>query len=468
MAYSLPKTHIPRQPGYNPAPPSRWNNPATRFSGGGGSPANRPGKTYVPGKYRNNPNRKVTPRPGMPPSPGKKYTPRVVPTLPQRVRQAVERAFPVPRPYGGPARAVATVAGRYGEAVAEGKAAWEETSEAAKYIQEVLSTQAWNASPPYSGPNAGLTFLENRTHTGYLTPNWSVPPGWNNYTNAVDQRLLAQNTWLRSTRPLSANEPAGYLDNVMPVNGLVQAGHYLYVNAADMYLLVSASAKNWYASVDIYRNLTTEAMPGFVQLPGQFPLPLGAPTPVGMPRGYPVARTAFAPKPLPRIKRYSEVAIDLPPTERPWVRVPVRVYPTRPRKEGPKGKETKSYGKSGAASAAFWAYEATDDWVDWLEILVAAIPGSPTGMRPLEAIEWLRQNPEKVATADWGEVIAAFAGWFVDEAFGAFVGNVNKKANRSTAVSAQTVDMRTNAPLHYSGGNGSPGQFVTDFLNAFM
>jgi len=105
--------------------------------------------------------------------------------------------------------------------------------------------------------------------------------------------------------------------------------------------------------------------------------------------------------------------------------------------------------------------------VDWVNILVTAIPGAPTGMAPLEQLKWLRDNPGAIAHAQWDEVLIGLAGWAVDEAFGAFVGDINKRANRGIS-SGATIDMRTNVGLHYSPVSGSPGQFVTAFLRSFL
>ena len=387
-----------------------------------------------------------------------------------RVDKALQETFPKSKyvPYGrvsSAARWLAGTSARASEAAAAAYEAAQETSSAMKYLNEVVANQWWQQTPAYDGPNPGLTFLENRTHTTYGVGStgiwWDRPLDWGRYTNGVDQRRLSQNTWLRSTVPYNALAPSGYLDNVMPVDGLVPNSHYLYVTKGLYWLINGTSLDNYYASVDIFRNLSGSAQPGFVSNPAVFPLPLGVPVPSGTPSGFPLQRALKAPKPLPRFQRVDEITVVLAPNK------PPRVVRSPPRRPGPKATEKKSYGKSGVASAVFWLYEASDDWVDWLKIVFSAIPDSPGLKNPIDQMRWLQQNPEKLITARWEMVIAGMAGWFVDELFGAFIGNINKRASRSTS-SGTTIDMRQNVALHYGQSGASPGSVVSDFIQAFI
>lgn len=384
-----------------------------------------------------------------------------------RIQQAIQRAFPYPRPFpgGGPARAFAHTAGRYAETIAQAQSIGEQVGETLSYVDDVVAGQWWQQSPAYDGPNPGLTFLEVRTHTSFTGPNYT-PPANTGYAIATDNRLLSQNSWLRFDDYAAPYLPGSYLGMTLAPGQTVPNNHYLYIPDQDFQLTTSGTPRRFYASYRIYRNLSGSAMEAIVSVPGALPTPLGVPLPAGMPEGYPLAKPQAVPsaRRLPRPQRSDEVAIDIGLGGSPRL----RVYRARARKPGNKGKETKAYGKAGVASVIFWLYEATDDWVDWINIIVSAIPSAPSGMSPTQQLAWLRDNPASIATAAWGDVVAGLAGWAVDEAFGAFVGNINRRANRSTSVSATTIDMRTNVGLHYSPASGSPGQFVTAFLRSFL
>lgn len=391
----------------------------------------------------------------------------------ERVLKAIRDAFPVPRPFpgGGPARAFAAAAARYGEAAAQSADVAEQVLGDLKYVQDVVSGQWWQTPEPYSGPNLGLTLIDTRKHSSYGVGSgtwYNIPAGWGRYTNNVNQLVLSQNTWLRSTVFGVNPVPGGYLDNTMPPSGLVAAGAYLYVALGQYWKITVPTSTNFYAEKAIYRNLSGAALPGFVDIPGTPPLPLGVPLPAGLPAGYPLARPVPKPlgKRLPRPRPVEEVAIDIGSGPNPTL----AVYKAVARKPGPKGKETKAYGKHGIASAVFWLYEATDDWTDWVNIIVSAIPAAPSGMSPTQQLLWLRENPHLIATAVWGEVIAGLAGWAVDEAFGAAVGDFNKRAQRQIS-GGGGIDMRTNVSLHWAqnyAGGGSPGSFVRDFILSFL
>lgn len=462
--YSPPSKHIPRTHPGRFAPPSRGVAGGVRLpgvtvtgSGSGVSTVRTP--PSFPANYR--------------------AAPRSAPAIPkpERVRQAVVHAFPqgsaTPRAGSGWAQAAGRTAAAAAVA-AEFYEAASETADAAKQFGETVNRQYWLRDEPYTGPNLGLTFLENRTHGSYgIGPGipWVRPTGWGDYTNAVDQRLLNPNSWLRSTVPYNALAPSGYLDNTMPVDGIVANNHYLYVTKGAYWLINGVSLDNYYASVDIYRNLSGAPAPGFVTVPGGFPIPFGVPLPASMPEGYPLAapQPRARPKPLPRPRYIPEVAIDIPTGPRP---VPA-VYPARARPPGKKAKENKYYGKAGAAaSLVFWLYEATDDWADWINILVNAVDGVPPSVangNPVEQLKFIRDNPWAMTRMDLGEVLAGLAGWLVDEKFGAYVGEKNRQANRSISTSQRsTIDMRTNVAQQWSPAGSSPGSFVSDFLNTFM
>lgn len=443
--YNQPKNHSPRK-GPVPGLPRR----SRTFTGSGGSSvtvytrgAPIPAPANTPGRIR-----KVSDN-----------------TVRNRVRKAISDAFPknFAKPYSGWERGLASTAARFGQAIADAKSVGEEVAETMNYVDDALANQWWLRSPPYTGPNPGLAFLETRKHTTWAAGNYT-PPANAGWTSATDYRLIGQNTWLRSTTYQTPPLPTGFLDNRLTPGQAVPNNHFLYIPNAD-YDFRPGTPKNFYANTRIYRNLSGAAMPAIVTVPAAFPLPLGAPLPVGVPDGYPLAK----PQTLPRLRRATnprrveEVAIEIPPGSRP---VP-RVYPARARKPGPKAKETKSYGNAAAASFVFWAYENTDDWKDWVNIIVSAIPSAPGGMSPTEQLIWLRNNPRAITEIDWARVISDFAGWAVDEAFGAFVGRVNAAASRSTAVSTQTVDMRNNVALHYSNPGTSPGSWVADFIYSF-
>lgn len=386
-------------------------------------------------------------------------------TVRERVRKAISDAFPkhFARPYSGWERGLASTAARMGQAIADAQEVGEEVAHNVNYVDEALANQWWQRSAPYSGPNPGLAFLEVRKHTSYVAPNY-VPPANAGWTSATDYRRIGQNTWLRSVTYKSPAVPTNFLAEVLGPGQTVPNGHYLYIPNRDYYR-VGSTPVNFFAETRIYRNLAGSAVPAIVNVPAAFPLPLGAPLPSGMPEGYPLVKPQALPRlrRVPNPRRHEEVAIEIPPGPRP---VP-RVYPARPRKPGPKAKEKKSYGNAAAASFVFWAYEATDDWKDWVNIIVSAIPSAPNGMSPTEQLIWLRKNPDAITEIDWARVISDFAGWAVDEAFGAFVGRVNAAASRSTSVSTQTVDMRNNVALHYSNPGTSPGSWVADFIYSF-
>lgn len=387
-------------------------------------------------------------------------------TVRNRVREAIRQAFPYgqahPRYDGW--RAVAGGAARTAGALADVYEVTTAVDEALKTVSETVANQWWQQTPGQSGVNPGLTFRFVRAHTEHVSPgNFARPSSYGSSIHLGSAINLAQNNWLLQTTKKSDTTPTGLWWND-PDFAEIPAGWYWRRTVEDYQFVETATTDRYYRKVEEYRNNTPAPLPPYVNEPAAFPLPLGVPLPEGIPAGFPLAEPMPQPRPLPRPVRLEEVAIEIPLGPRP---VP-RVYPARPRKPGPKAKETKAYGKSGVASVAFWLYEATDDWADWVNVLVNAIPDGPGNAGPLQQLKWLRDNPEKIATADWGEVVAGLAGWLVDEAFGAFVGNINKNANRSVSVSSTTIDMRTNAPLHYAPSGGSPGAFVSDFLNAFL
>lgn len=480
--YAQPSNHVPRSNPKAPAPPSRWSPRVVVNQPGSNKP---PASGYVRPKYRKG--LKVTPKPGQyrAGTGAKPYSKpdrvRVKPArvygkpinIPARVQAAVERAFPVPRPlpgYSG-ARAAAAGAARFAETAAEARATAEEVADAMDVIAEAMNGAYWNKTPGSEVVNPGLTFVGNKAHT-----LWTAPPSGSSplvRPSAYGQSVqignplpVPQNNWLLKTTLTSIYVPSGGASPFwwdVPSFAVIPNGYYYLKTIEDYVLHPTSTSNRYYRNVDVYRNNTgADAAPSVVT-PAAWPLPLGAPLPLGMTKGYPVNKTAAAPKPWPMPRRFEEVAIDIPRHG------PPAVYPSRPRQPGPKAKESKGYGKAaGVASFAFWMYEATDDWKDWVDIVAAAMPNAPQNVPIWEKLAYMFKHPEEVVMADWEEIIAAMAGWAVDEAFGAFVGNVNKRANRSTSVSSTTIDMRTNVVQHYSANGNSPGSFVEAYIASFL
>lgn len=460
--YLTPSNHNPR------SHPSRAMPTPSRSLGGGG--------TRLPGVTVYGPRQGVSPVRTPPALPGNYRTaPRTITpeSVPARVRERVERAFPygpaTPRPgYGW-----SNWAGRFGSYAAVGEAAYraaDEVADALDVIGWVLDNGAWPDPDAGESVAPGMTFIGARAHTGHVSPgNYSRGNRYGESIQLGNPLPVPQNAWLLQTTLKNQGHPNGFW-NAPPSFAEVPNGWYWIRTIEDYTFRQNATSDLYRRSVEVYRNNTGAALAPMVSTPA-FPLPLGVPLPASMPEGYPLIAPRVAPrvKPLPRPVRIPEVAISIPPGPRP---VP-RVYPARPRRPGKKAKERKFYGKAGAyASGVYWLYEATDDWVDWLDILINAIPGAPTYIAnsgPIQQMKWLRDNPEMLAQLDMGAVISGLAGWLVDEAFGAFVGNVNQRANRGISTSKRTtVDMRTNVVQHYSPSGGSPGSFTADFINAFL
>jgi len=477
--YAQPSNHLPRSNPKALAPPSRWsprvvvNQPGTYKPPASGyvRPKYRQGLKVAPegGAYRKAPGKQPYSKPNrVRVKPARVYGKPI--NIPARVQKAVERAFPVPRPlpgYSG-ARAAAASAGRFAEAVAQSKEVADEVEKSLGVIAEAMNGAYWNQTPGQSGVNPGLTFVGNKAHSLWTAPpvgatTFARPATYGQGVQIGNPLPVPENNWLLDTTIRNLGHP----DNTdwwnAPTFANVPAGYYYLKTIEDYVFRQYSTADRYWRNVDVYRNNSPSAMPAEVNAPAQFPLPLGVPLPLGMSKGYPLNKTAAAPKPWPLPKRYDEVAIDIPRHGAP------KVYPAAPRKPGPKAKESKGYGKAtGVASFAFWMYEATDDWKDWVDIVAAAMPNAPQNVPIWEKLAYMFNHPEEVVMADWEEIMAAMAGWAVDEAFGAFVGQVNKRANRSTSVSSATVDMRTNVVQHYSAGGSSPGSFVENFLLAFL
>lgn len=455
--YSSPLKHTPRtHPGRASAPPSRAVSggvklPGITVTGPGVGVSTVRTPPALPGNYRTAPRQTANP------------------ALAPRVRQAVERAFPL-----GPATP------RYdrGWTSQVGRAfAWSAASAAAievgSQVEQSVSTIALSLGGAWAEPGGtpvvapGFQYIGTATHPNFREygtfPRTGRMGEWSSIGNLLP---VPPNNWLLDIE--LAPIPGGTFAE--PATTIVPAGYFWNRFVEDYGYLQRFGLHYFWAKAEVWQNNNPNPAEPLVS-PAAFPLPLGVPLPVTLPAGYPLAEPMpqTRARPLPRPTRIPEVAVDIPFGPRP---VP-RVYPARPRKPGKKGKENKYYGKAGAAaSVAFWLYEATDDWADWVNIIVNAIDGVPTNIAngsPTTQIKFLRDNPLAVVNIDIGEVIAQLAGWLVDEKFGAWVGEKNKQANRGISTSQRTtIDMRTNVTQHYSPAGASPGSFAADFLSAFM
>lgn len=474
--YLSPKNHNPRtSPSgarMRPAPSQSGNRGVTVY----GVPDPRGAGSSLPSNT-----------PWQKPPPRKPFSPRVVTgdQTGRRIKDAVEKAFPygknTPRWGGLPSRAASATAGQYAQgadaAYEAATAAWE----GYRATQEALKPDGWHQQQPVpgtSGPNPGLVNIGTRTHSEKFGNNFPRAFRQGEWISGYNFVTMGGQQFLQARRPRTDPQiPNGFHGETLPSNAEVPAGMYWFRMIEDYWYEATAFDHKWSAKVEGYYNAETYPQPVWVTQPGGYPIPAGVPLPIGVPEGYPmVSPDPYAqPKtrPLPRPRSYEEVAIQFRPPPRPGARPGLVVFPARPRPPGPNGKETKSYGKAqAAASWAFWSYEATEDVADWVNIVVQAIPDAPNwvkGAGPVQQMVWLMQNPAAVATANWAEAAWAFGQWAIDEAFGAMVGEINKRANRGISTGGSfTIDMRTNVVQHYGqAGSSSPGAFAIEYIRAF-
>lgn len=459
--YVSPSKHVPR------SNPGRASGPPSRALGSGATKL--PGVTVY---GRGSGVSSVRTPPALPSN--YRVAPRVSPqSVPSRVREAVEKAFPygnaTPRYDSGWSQA----AGRTAAYAAVAEAIWD----VSQAVREGMDVTKWALDnglfpDPNAGEavNPGLTFVGARAHTGHVSPgNYTRQPGWGQSIQLGNPLPVPQNSWLLQTTLKNQGFPNGFWGN-NPTFAEVPAGWYWIRTIEDYTFGQNATSDLYRRSVEVYRNNQPNPLPQYVPRPA-WQIPLGVPLPEAMPDGYPLNRPNVVPRvrPLTRPRPIPEVAVEVKPGARPAV----RVYPARPRRPGKKAKETKYYGRAqGAASAVYWLYENSSDWADWLNILLNAAPGTPTEIAnagPNAQLRYLYENPGALKGVDMGEVLAGLGGWLVDEIFGAFVGEINKRANRGISSSQKTtVDMRTNVSQHYAPGGPSPGSFASDFLNTFL
>jgi len=393
------------------------------------------------------------------PAPAPKY--QSYATTQARVDKAVQQAFPRSKylPVQSP-----WTNNNVGRALGWGTAAVAAV-EAAKEVENAASVIAMIMGGAWSEPGGapvlapGFNFVGVRQHSNFRAYGTSPRSGREGESYQIGNPLpVPENNWLgwTQTNPPPPN-PWG-----VPSWTEVPANHFWLKTVEDYGYLLRFGLHRFWRKVEVYYNSNPFPAVPMVQ-PNAFPLPLGAPLPMGNPAGYPVNRpqTRGRPRPLTRPVRIDEVTVVVRPGR------PPRVVKSPPRKPGPKATEKKSYGKSGVASAAFWLYENVQDWTDWVNIVYSAIPFAPPLNSPTAQARWLAENPEALISARWQNIIAGMAGWFVDEAFGAFVGNIHKKTSRATS-SGTTVDIRQNVALHYGQSGASPGSFVNDFILAFL
>lgn len=435
MSYTPLRDHRPRTPAWSPRPSPGYSTGGSGSYGGVSWHTTR-GRLYSTtriGGTAANSNRRFR---------------LVADNTGRRIAQSVRRAFPA----GKWARRLAPVAQR----VSEGYAVYEAVSEALATLDEVIGNQAWRQTTAEVNP--GFTQTADRTHSQWAAaPKYQRGPGMGRYYSAGTMVGVPENNVLAITTA-RGEQPTG--NWAYPPLPRFVPNNWYFRFAYDAYGVVQPpGVQRYYGRWKEYRNVT--GTPAEPYSPATSPLPLGVPLPAGLPEGYPLAEPQAVPRarPLPRPKPMEEVAIEFPPGPKP---IP-RVYPARARPPGKKGKETKAYGNSAVASFVFWLYEATDDWKDWAEILLSAIPDAPQDGPFWERLKWLIENPHKIATADFEQIARELIGWAIDEKIGAFVGDVNKRANRGISFSSTTVDMRTNVSLHYGSG-GSAGSAVTSFL----